>query len=66
MEILKDHKCADHMALISYKWNNEDNSVVYTYMCKLCNKVEKRTVYDFNGVQNLLNVNSFEAYNNGL
>lgn len=57
-----ESKCKHEMSLISYKWNNEDNSVVYTYMCKLCNKIEKRIVCDFNGVQDLLNASEF--YNN--
>lgn len=56
-----DLGCKHKMVLVSYKWNNEDNSVVFTYMCKLCDKIEKRIVYNFNGVQDLLNAS--EVYN---
>lgn len=61
MEISKNHKCADHMALISYKWNNKDNSVTYVYMCKICNKVEERVVHNSEGLVNMFN--GSEMYN---
>ena len=61
MEKLNKHKCEDHMSLISYKWNNNDNSVTYVFMCRICNKIEERVVCNTSGLINMFN--SSEAYN---
>ena len=54
------HDCDKHLTLISYKWDNTNNVIIYKYMCKCCNCIfeEVKSLEDFSKM-----FNASESYN---
>lgn len=34
------NNCKDNLRLISFKWDNEENMVIYKYQCKECGELK--------------------------